>query len=86
MPNLKKAPKSASRELRSQGAPAIESMLGQAPQLTSQWGRLLAFLAVFTGIAFSSVAFKPEVGHYFVLIYIVAVGALLWAAHKKLLD
>jgi len=54
--------------------------------LTSHWGRFLAFLAILTALAFTAIALKPEAGTYFVAIYAVAVGALLLAAYKKLLD
>jgi hypothetical protein len=62
------------------------SVLGHASQLTRNWGAFRAFLAVFGFIAIAAAAARPEIAYAAALIFLVAVGASLLAAHKNWLD
>lgn len=62
------------------------NVLGQAPQLTRNWGAFRAFLTVFGFIAISAAAARPEIAYAAALIFLVAVVASLIAAHKNWLN
>lgn len=57
--------------------------LVHAPQLTRNSGAFRAFVAVLGIVAIGAVVARPEVAYVSALIFLVAVAASLWAAHKN---
>jgi hypothetical protein len=81
-----KPPEKADGATRPEGLPGLASILGQAPQLTKNWGRFLAFLGVLTTATLLAVAVRPESAHIAAGVYVVSVGAAALAAHMRWLD
>lgn len=86
MANVEKPPGRASGSARPEGLPGLTSILGQAPQLTKNWGRFLAFLGVLTTIALVAISVRPESAHFALGVYVVCVTAAALAAHMRWLD
>jgi hypothetical protein len=86
MAKVEKPPEGANGGVRPEGLPGLTSILEQAPQLTKNWGRFLAFLAVLTTVTLVAVAFRPESSHMAAVVYVVGVLVAALAAHMRWLD
>ena len=86
MEKVVKPPERAEGEMRPEGLPGLGGILNQAPQLTKNWGRFLAFLAVLTCVTLVAVTVRPESGHIAAGVYVVCVAVAALAAHMRWLD